>query len=138
MLVVGCGAALVFLMVLWAWAIIDCIATPASLIRRLPKLLWLVVIVPLGGIGGLLWLFFGRPVTNTWRPGGDMSAPPPSKRKQRARSLRLVRTRPSQFEEIRYRPITEVTDRKSQELDQRIAQWEREQQDSDTAGPDDI
>lgn len=47
--------------VLWVYAFIDALTTPAPEVRILPKVVWLVVILLLPLVGALLWLVFGRP-----------------------------------------------------------------------------
>jgi hypothetical protein len=46
---------------LWIFGIFDVIASDATAVRNLPKLIWLVVVVILAPIGTLAWLFLGRP-----------------------------------------------------------------------------
>jgi len=43
------------------YALIDCIQTDADEVRGLPKIGWIVLIVLVGVIGPLAWLFAGRP-----------------------------------------------------------------------------
>jgi hypothetical protein len=46
---------------LLVYCLIDCIQTDASVIRNLPKLLWVVLIVLIPLVGGVAWLVAGRP-----------------------------------------------------------------------------
>ena len=46
---------------IWIYCIFEVIASDASSVRNLPKLAWLVIVVLLGPIGALAWLFLGRP-----------------------------------------------------------------------------
>ncbi len=48
-------------LVLWVYCIYDVVTTDESIIRHLPKLVWLLIVVLLGDIGSLLWLGLGRP-----------------------------------------------------------------------------
>jgi hypothetical protein len=43
------------------FCLIDCIQTPTEQVRNLPKVTWVVLIVVLPLIGGIGWLFLGRP-----------------------------------------------------------------------------
>jgi hypothetical protein len=45
----------------WIYCIFEVIASEASIVRNLPKLAWLVIVVLLGPIGALAWIFLGRP-----------------------------------------------------------------------------
>ncbi len=59
------------LLVFWVWALVDCIR------REFPgqndKLIWILVIVLVGWLGALIYLFAGRP--KSWLPG---ESPPPA------------------------------------------------------------
>ena len=52
------------------YAVIDCLSTPDSETRGLPKPLWLLVIVALPLVGGVMWLLFGRAPSPGWGGGG--------------------------------------------------------------------
>jgi len=54
--VVGIG-----FLILWIYCIYDVVTTDESIVRHLPKLVWLLIVVFLGDIGSLLWLGLGRP-----------------------------------------------------------------------------
>jgi Phospholipase_D-nuclease N-terminal len=47
-------------LVLTIWAVIDCVQTPSSEARHLPKPLWLVCIVLVPFVGAAAWLVLGR------------------------------------------------------------------------------
>ncbi len=47
-------------LVLVAYALVDCVRSQGSQVRGLPKPVWLAVIVLLPGIGALAWLLAGR------------------------------------------------------------------------------
>jgi hypothetical protein len=53
------------------YCLIDCIQTPEGEVRNLGKLWWIVLIVLLPLIGGIAWLFAGRPTG----PRGNVSWP---------------------------------------------------------------
>jgi len=58
--VIGAVVGVAFL-ILWVYCIYDVVTTDQSIVRHLPKLVWLVIVVLLGDIGSLLWLGLGRP-----------------------------------------------------------------------------
>ena len=107
------GIVFVVLFLFWIWALLDCIGTDAALCRNLPKPLWIVIVLILPDIGSLLWLLMGRPERSSWRPGStDYSQP----------------RRPVGAEDSpRYSSTPVVSDRRSAELDEQLARWEREQ-----------
>lgn len=99
---------------LWIWAIFDCISTDASLCRNLPKGVWLILVIFLPTIGSLAWLLLGRPERAGWRPGSTQYSGHPGN--------------PLGLEDHpRYTGSFGVSDRRSAELDEQLAQWEREQ-----------
>jgi hypothetical protein len=107
------GIVFVALFLFWLWALLDCIATDAARCRNLPKVVWIILVLVLADIGALVWLLLGRPERSSWRPGAtDYSQP----------------RRPVGLEDSpRYSPTPIVTDRRSAELDEELARWEREQ-----------
>lgn len=50
------------LVALWIYALVDCVSTPPSQVRGLPKVVWLLIVVLLGEVvvGPLAWLFLGK------------------------------------------------------------------------------
>lgn len=97
---------------LWIWAIFDCISTDASLCRNLPKGVWLILVIFLPTIGSLAWLLLGRPERAGWRPGSTQYSGHPGN--------------PLGLEDHpRYTGSFGVSDRRSAELDEQLAQWER-------------
>ncbi len=102
------------LFALWIWALIDCISTDSDLCRNLPKMIWLIIVIILFGIGAILWLLLGRPANKNSRPVGS----PPAAR---------VRYRSREVEE-RIPDRLDISDRRSAELDQQLARWEAERQ----------
>ncbi len=122
MLVPAGGALLLALLLLWLFALVDCISTEAVLCRNLPKLLWIVVIVVLPDVGAVLWLLFGRPVRRRWAPRPTDFAEP---------------RRPIAIEDSpRYGAVAGVTDRRSAELDRQIEEWEARRRERDDAERD--
>ena len=107
----GEGIVLLLLFLFWVWALFDCISTDAVLCRNLPKGVWLILVLVLPDIGSLAWLLIGRPEKAGWKPGSPRSG-----------------RRPMGLEDHpRYSGTPDVTERRSAELDARLAQWEREQ-----------
>ncbi|MGJ9413276.1 PLD nuclease N-terminal domain-containing protein [Aeromicrobium sp. CF4.19] len=55
------GKALIVIVavVLLVYAFFDLLATPATQVRVVPKLVWFVLVVMLPFLGPLLWIFFG-------------------------------------------------------------------------------
>lgn len=102
------------LFVFWIWAIIDVIATDDSLIRNLPKLLWLLLVIVLPLIGAVCWLLLGRPQgAGFWPGGGGGAGHEPGYRGSAPHWPR--RDAPPQYLGEYY-----LTDRRSAELDARL------------------
>lgn len=64
------GAAL---LVLWVWAVLDCISTDSILVRNLPKGTWIFLVVFVPTIGSIAWLLLGRPEHAGLSLGGQRS-----------------------------------------------------------------
>jgi len=107
------------LFMFWVWAILDVISTDSAVARNLPKMTWLIIVIVLPDIGAIAWLLLGRPERASWRPGStDYAAP----------------RRPVGLEDSPgYRAGPEVSDRRSEELNQELERWEREQKAKDAA-----
>ena len=107
------GVVFLLLAAFWIWALFDCISTDSALCRNLPKGFWLILVLLLPDIGALAWLLLGRPERAGWRPGStDYSAP----------------RRPIGVEDSpRYSEIAGVTDRRSEELDRKLEEWEEQE-----------
>lgn len=54
---------------LWIFCIFDVIAAEDSLVRNLPKTLWLKIVIFLPTLGSIAWLALGRPQDVGWTPG---------------------------------------------------------------------
>jgi hypothetical protein len=64
-------------LVVWIWALVDCLQVPDdSLYRTGNKLIWVLVIVLAQLIGAIIYLTIGRPVRGA-RRGVPSSLPPP-------------------------------------------------------------
>lgn len=124
MLIEAEGVIAFVLFALWIWALIDCISTDSELIRNLPKGVWLIIVIILFDLGAILWLLLGRPANKHWRPAtspGDYSAP----------------RRPRGVEDGPHFVAGEVSDRRSKELDRRLAAWEATQPAAEITASDD-
>lgn len=109
-MLLGAGGLIGFIaLALWIWGLIDCITTDADLCRKLPKFAWIVVVVLLFDVGVVLWILLGRPVRKRWAPTAATDVGPP---------------RRSKGVEDRTDFSAPVTDRRSAELDRRLAEWE--------------
>jgi len=58
-----------FVLGLWLYALFDVITTEESLVRNLPKGLWIVLVLFLFDIGAIAWLLLGRPHLKSWKLG---------------------------------------------------------------------
>lgn len=45
----------------WLYCLFDVITTPQDAVRNMPKLIWVLTVVLLAGLGGVFWLLLGRP-----------------------------------------------------------------------------
>ena len=54
---------------LWLFCIFDAVSAEATLVRNLPKGMWIVLVIILPDVGSILWLIAGRPRAEA-RPGG--------------------------------------------------------------------
>ena len=72
------GIALLFL---WIFCIFDVIASEPTLVRNLPKLVWLFIVIIVPAVGSVAWLVLGRPPGAALSPGATRSRP---QRPQRA------------------------------------------------------
>jgi hypothetical protein len=107
----GEGIVVLLLFLFWVWALFDCISTDAASCRNLPKGAWLILVFALPDVGSLAWLLLGRPEKAGWKPGSQRSG-----------------RRPMGLEDHpHFSGTSDVSDRRSAELDARLDQWEREQ-----------
>jgi len=67
----GGGLFAVAVIALWVYCILDVIATNESVIRNLPKVVWLLVVVFVPTIGSIAWLLLGRPEGAGFALGGS-------------------------------------------------------------------
>lgn len=58
------------------YALLDCARTPDEQVRSLPKWAWLLIIIVFEFIGGLAWLFAGRPIKQAFKPRPRKIIPP--------------------------------------------------------------
>ena len=103
----GMGLAGIVLVGLWVFAIFDVISTPDGATRNLPKMVWLLIVFALPDIGAIAWLLLGRPTTKAYRFDWEPSS--------YGESGAVRRERINQ----------ELT--RSEELNERLLAWERDQ-----------
>jgi hypothetical protein len=100
------------LLMFWAWAVIDVIATDSSLCRNLDKGVWLILVIILPDLGALAWILLGRPEGAGFMPGGATSSAP------RARQPRYRGNGPYGPDSApRYLGEMPISDRRSEQLD---------------------
>lgn len=58
------------------YCLLDAVLTDEAEVRNLPKLVWVLLIVLLWGIGGMVWLLAGRPQRQGAAPGGGGGTTP--------------------------------------------------------------
>lgn len=75
------GLLLVFL---WIYCILDVISSDASLVRNLPKLVWLVLVIIVPDVGSIAWLVLGRPRGARFEPGSTTRRRAPRVREARS------------------------------------------------------
>lgn len=87
MLVLG-GGGVVLELLLLVYCVLNILTTPDQDIRRLPKPLWLGLVVVLPLVGGIGWLVAGRPGRpSSTRPPGRLVAPHPDDDEEFLRGL---------------------------------------------------
>lgn len=69
MTLLGGGILGVASLVLWIFCVFDVIASEETLVRNLPKTLWLIIVIFVPPIGPIAWLIMGRPQNTAFRPG---------------------------------------------------------------------
>ena len=67
------------LLALWIYCIFDVITTDDSLIRNLPKLVWVAIVLLLPDIGSIAWLVAGRPQRASFRIAGGPASYGPAR-----------------------------------------------------------
>jgi hypothetical protein len=75
-MIVGGGLFALTVLVLWVFCIFDVIATDETVMRNLPKIIWLLIVIFVPTIGSIAWLILGRPENAGWAPGGTGYRPP--------------------------------------------------------------
>lgn len=69
----GIGLGGLTMMLIWIWAVFDCISTDSILVRNLPKTTWLCLVVFVPTVGAVAWLILGRPEHAGFSFGGQRS-----------------------------------------------------------------
>lgn len=68
-MIYGGGLLGLAVLALWVYCIFDVISTQEALVRNLPKMMWLLLVVILPGVGSISWLVLGRPQGAGFRLG---------------------------------------------------------------------
>lgn len=63
------------LLAFWIYCVFDVVMAEPTLVRNLPKLVWLVFVVVVPTVGGIAWLVAGRPAGASFRPGSTDHRP---------------------------------------------------------------
>ncbi|UGY92939.1 PLD nuclease N-terminal domain-containing protein [Streptomyces gobiensis] len=58
--------AILLLLAVWVYAFIDCLNTPENQVRKLPKVVWVIIVLLFGQVlvGPIAWFAVGRPRKN--------------------------------------------------------------------------
>ena len=64
---------------LWIYCILDVISSEESLVRNLPKTMWLMVVIFVPTVGSIAWLAVGRPLYAGFAPGDTRRRPRPAR-----------------------------------------------------------
>lgn len=64
---------------LWIYCILDVISSEETLVRNLPKTLWLMVVIFVPTVGSIAWLAVGRPLYAGFRPGDTRARSKPAR-----------------------------------------------------------
>jgi len=68
-MIFGEGALGIALLFLWVFCIFDVIASEPTIVRNLPKLVWLLIVIIVPDVGSIAWLVLGRPRGAAFSPG---------------------------------------------------------------------
>jgi hypothetical protein len=79
-MIFGEGILGIALLALWVFCIFDVIASEPTIVRNLPKLVWLLIVIIVPDVGSIAWLILGRPRTAALSPGATWSRPQTSQR----------------------------------------------------------
>ena len=71
----GGGSLSLALLALWVYCIVDVITAEETLVRHLPKMVWLLLVIFVPPIGPIVWLVLGRPENAGLRPGDTTYRP---------------------------------------------------------------
>jgi hypothetical protein len=63
------GFLVVLWLVVWVAAFVDALFADADRVRIMPKAIWVILILLLGGFAGIAWFVFGRPRGGLKSPG---------------------------------------------------------------------
>ncbi len=68
------------LLILWVYCIFDVISTDETLVRNVPKMIWLLIVIFVPSIGSIAWLLLGRPEGAGFKIGDTSTYRPPPRR----------------------------------------------------------
>ena len=74
-MIFGDGILLIAFLFLWVFCIFDVIVSEATIVRNLPKLVWLAIVIIVPSVGSIAWLILGRPRGAALSPGAARSRP---------------------------------------------------------------
>jgi hypothetical protein len=74
-MIFGEGAFGIALLFLWIFCIFDVITSEPTLVRNLPKLVWLLIVIIVPDVGSIAWLIVGRPRGAALSPGATRPRP---------------------------------------------------------------
>lgn len=74
-MIFGEGIFGIALLALWVFCIFDVTASEPTIVRNLPKLVWLLIVIILPDVGSIAWLILGRPRGAVLSPGATWSRP---------------------------------------------------------------
>ena len=116
----GGGVFGLVLLAFWLWAIFDVISTDESMVRNLPKVVWLLLVIFLSSIGAMAWLLLGRPEHAGFRPGDTTTRARPRSRGPEDEPAWVA----EDARRARYAELDEELDRRLEE--KRLQEWEDE------------
>ena len=102
--------------ILTIYGVIDCVLTPESDMRWLPKVAWVMVILLLPGVGAAIWLLWGREDSGGTKTRG-ISRPGGRAGPARTKRMRAPDDNPDFLRQLR---------NSDREHEQVLRQWERE------------
>jgi len=112
----------------WVYCLLDVLTTDGSAVRNLPKLAWFAVVLLLWWVGGLVWLFAGRPTGTSLQAGTS-----PATNRRPPTGSGSVRWRPPAA-----RPPAPLAPDDDPEFLRRLGRANRERRDDDPPPPEPV